>query len=75
MEEKITIPKSEYVELVRKADAYDKMSAGASIGGKKAWASLTPEQRSARAKKAVEARIKKYGQKTRDTSNVDVSGR
>jgi len=28
-------------------------------------AKLTPEERSARAKKAVEARIKKYGQKPR----------
>lgn len=31
-------------------------------------AALTPEQRSARAKKAVEARIKKYGQKTKTAS-------
>lgn len=31
-------------------------------------AKLTPEERSARAKKAVEARIKKYGQKSRKSS-------
>jgi len=61
--ETITIPKDEYEKLKRKAAAYDKMNAGASVGGKKAWAGLTPEERSARAKKAVEARIKKYGQK------------
>ncbi len=61
----IAIPKSLYDELIRKAEAYDKMNAGASVGGKKAWAGLTPEERSARAKKAVEARIKKYGQKPR----------
>lgn len=66
--ETITIPKDEYDELRRKADAYDKMNAGASVGGKKAWAGLTPEERSARAKKAVEARIKKYGQKTKTAS-------
>jgi len=34
-------------------------------GGKKSSANMTPEERSARAKKAVEARIKKYGQKPR----------
>lgn len=34
-----------------------------STAGKASAAKLTPEQRSARAKKAVQARIKKYGQK------------
>ncbi len=34
-------------------------------GGKKSSDNLTPEQRSERAKKAVQARIAKYGQKTR----------
>jgi len=34
-------------------------------GGKKSSANMTPEERSARAKKAVEARIKKYRQKPR----------
>ncbi len=66
--ETIAIPKSEYLELKRKADAYDKMNAGASTGGKKTWAKLTPEERSARAKKAVQARIAKYGQKTRNAA-------
>ncbi len=33
--------------------------------GKASASKLTPEQRSARAKKAVEARIKKYGQKNK----------
>lgn len=59
----IAILESEYNELVRKAEAYDKMNAGSSKGGKNAWANLTPEERSIRAKKAVQARIKKYGQK------------
>lgn len=63
--ETIAIPKDEYLELKRKAEAYDKMNAGASTGGKKAWANLTAEQRSERAKKAVQARIAKYGQKTK----------
>ena len=35
-------------------------------GAKAMNANLTPEQRSARAKKAVEASIKKYGQKNRN---------
>ncbi len=61
--EKIAIPKKLYDELKRKADAYDRMNVGSSKGGKRAWAKLTPEQRSARAKKAVAARIAKYGQK------------
>lgn len=64
--ETIAIPKDEYLELKRKAEAYDKMNAGASAGGKKAWADLTTEQRSERAKKAVQARIAKYGQNTRE---------
>lgn len=38
-------------------------------------ANLTPEQRSARAKKAVEARIKKYGQKTGNAGCADISDR
>lgn len=63
--ESIAIPIEEYKELKRKADAYDKMSVGASIGGRKAWSKLTPEQRSERAKKAVAARMAKYGQKSR----------
>lgn len=62
MEDTIAIPRKEYQELKRKAEAYDKMNVGASIGGKKAWANLTAEERSARAKKAVQARIAKYGQ-------------
>lgn len=64
--ETIAIPKKLYDELKRKADAYDKMNAGSSKGGKRAWANLTPEQRSERAKKAVAARIAKYGQKHKD---------
>lgn len=63
MEEKISVSLQEYKELKRKAEAYEKLSNGGKSGGKKSSANMTPEQRSARAKKAVEARIKKYGQK------------
>lgn len=58
----ITVPLKEFNELKQKAEAYDKINAGSSKGGKASWAKLTPEQRSARAKKAVQARIKKYNQ-------------
>jgi len=50
--ENIAIPKNEYLELRRKADAYDRMNAGSSNGGKKSSAALTPEQRRERAKTA-----------------------
>lgn len=62
MEETIAIPKSEYLELKRKAEAYGKIKSNNSKAGKASVAKFTPEQRSARAKKAVAARIKKYGQ-------------
>lgn len=45
------------------------------VAGKVSASKLTPEERSARAKKAVEARIKKYGQKTGTASKADGSGR
>lgn len=67
--ETITIPKDEYNELKRKADAYDTQKARLAVSnsraGRMSASKLTPEERSARAKKAVEARIKKYGQKTK----------
>lgn len=63
--ETIAIPIEEYKELKRKAEAYDRMNIGSSTGGKKSSANLTPQQRSERAKKAVAARIAKYGQKSR----------
>lgn len=59
----IAIPKSLYDELMRKAEAYDKIKSNNSKAGKASVAKFTPEERSARAKKAVEARIAKYGQK------------
>lgn len=65
MEETIAIPKSEYIELKRKAEAYDKIKNNNSEAGKKTWANVSPAERSARAKKAVTARIAKYGQKTK----------
>lgn len=63
--EEITISIKEYKELQRKAKAYDNMTAHLGAAGKKSSANLTPEQRKARAKKAVETRIAKYGQKKR----------
>ena len=65
MEETIAIPKNEYLELKRKADAYDKISAKNSVAGRASSASLTPEQRRECAKKAVAARIAKYGQRSK----------
>ncbi len=62
MGDTVTIPRSEYEELKRKAAMADNRSRGNSKAGKASAAKLTPEQRRARAKKAVEARIKKYGQ-------------
>lgn len=50
--------------LIAKAEAYDKLMKSRSDGGKKSSTNMTAEQRSARAKKAVQARIKKYNQKT-----------
>lgn len=64
--EKIEITVNEYKELKAKAKKYDKIVSAGSAGGKKSVANMTAEQLSARAIKAVEARIKKYGQKKRD---------
>lgn len=67
--ETIAIPIEEYKRLKQKADAYDlehaKKGTAGSAGGKKSSANLTPEQRRERAKKAVAARMAKYGQKSR----------
>lgn len=69
MEEKISISLQEYKELQATKEAYitllQKLSAGGKTGGKKSSAKLTPEQRKERAKKAVEARIAKSGQRKR----------
>lgn len=46
----------------------------AAKGSKMFQSKLTPEERSARAKKAVQARIAKYGQKTRSADRGDASG-
>lgn len=63
----IAIPIEEYKELKRKAEAYDEMrkkrSNANSRAGRASASKLTPEQRSERAKKAVAARIARYGQK------------
>jgi hypothetical protein len=50
------------LSIQEKAKKYDELVASAKVGGKKSAAKLTPEQRSARAKKAVQARIDKLGQ-------------
>lgn len=63
--ETITVPLEEYEELKKKAEAYDKIKSNNSKAGKISASKLTPEQRSANAKKAVEARIAKYGQAKR----------
>lgn len=73
MEQKIiSIPLQEYDELKRKADAYDmqkaRLAKSNSIAGKASASKLTPEERLARAKKAVQARIAKYGQQNRRKS-------
>lgn len=66
---KISIPLQEYNRLKKVEEAYNRLTTNrAKANGKAGKVSankLTPEERSARAKKAVEARIKKYGQKSR----------
>lgn len=63
--ETITVPRRDYEELKRKAEAYDKISAKNAQAGRASSAALTPEQRRERAKKAVAARMAKYGQQRR----------
>lgn len=58
----ITIPKELYDTLIKKAEAYDRICSKRSQEAKARNARMSPEQRSANAKKAVEARIAKYGQ-------------
>lgn len=60
----IAVPEDKYKELMCKAEAYEKIRAGHSKAGKASVAKLTRQELSARAKKAVEARIRKYGQKS-----------
>ena len=64
----MAIPDEEYAELKRKAKLYDEMVAARKRGAEKAN-SISPEERRLRAKKAVEARIAKYGQKRREAIN------
>lgn len=65
MDEAITISRKEYEELKAKAAIADKIAANNAKAGKKSAANLTPEQRSERARKAVAARMAKYGQESR----------
>lgn len=60
----ISVPEERYIELVSKANAYDEMIASRRRGAEKANA-VSAEVRSARAKKAVQARIEKYHQNTK----------
>lgn len=62
---KILIEESEYNELKKKAAAYDKIIENNTRAGAVSASRLTPEQRRERAKKAVAARMAKYGQKSR----------
>lgn len=62
----VTISEEEYAELKRKAEAYDNIRSNNSKAGKTSVSKMTPEQLSARAKKAVKARIKKYNQARKD---------
>lgn len=55
------ISKIELEELRAKAEKYDRVRASASKAGKASMAKLTPEERSAKARKALEARKKKLG--------------
>lgn len=57
----IAIDEAEYEELTRKAKAYDDFVLARKKGANANNNKLTPEQRSERAKKAVEARKKKLG--------------
>lgn len=61
----IAIELAGYISV--KLHDYYKHKNKSSKGGKKSSAKLTPKQRSERAKKAVAARMAKYGQKSRKT--------
>lgn len=61
--------KDDIEELRRKAEAYEKMIASRSAGGKKAWKGLSAEERSARARKAAEARWKAKNQTSADSNH------
>ena len=60
----VGIPEDEYKELLRKSKEYDKMTEWRRKGAN-TINNISAEARRERAKKAVEARIKKYNQKTR----------
>ncbi len=65
--EEITISMKEYNSLKADSEAYHKIKKRNQDAAKSGMARLTPEQRRERAKKAVAARIAKYGQKSRKT--------
>jgi len=56
-------------EIYTKAKAYERMIASRRAGGRKAWANLTLEERSARAKHAVMARIAKRAKEDKNATN------
>lgn len=62
----VEIEENELNSLRAKAEAYDEMIKKRSLGGKISAQKLTPEERSARAKKAVQARIAKYLETEKD---------
>lgn len=67
--EEISIPLQEYNRLKEIEQKYAKLvsvrARANSNAGKVSASKLTPEERSERAKKAVQARIAKYGQKSK----------
>lgn len=65
MEDELEKLRKENLALKAELEKYKKAHAK---GANAMNSSLTPEQRRERAKKAVEARIKKYGQKTKTDS-------
>lgn len=69
MEETVTISKKEYEELLAKAQKLDNIGKNNAKAGKISAMKLTPEERRARAIKAVRAREEKRKLKTCNNSS------
>ena len=65
MSDTVTISRAEYEELKMDAEKWRKHREAVSAGANKTNSKLSPEQRSANARKAALARVAKYGQKRR----------
>ena len=59
LEQKYIKISNELTDIILKAYEYDKQQAKRAAGGRKSSANMTAEQRSARARKAAQARFKK----------------